>query len=314
MVRIGLIGTLAQSLPHIEILKKVPGVEIAGLYNPIVGSATISQSNGMLKEFDSFDAFIPQVDALDFVSKSQYCYDIAQQALKKTKHLFISTSILKNKEEAHQLINLANEANVSLMVERPVRYHAALNAMLPQIKDLRLIEIHNQFSDKHENSNESIFRAIMTDIEIIHMVLRANVKNVKACGIKMVNGNPDVINIRLEFDNACVANLNCSRITPENNHYGLFTQQDRITRIDFLTNEITVIKPEKSELSAANNYALNPVTKKVIPNNPILDELINFISSINNNSKLLSKPEDGFKSLYLAEKIMESINKVSISH
>jgi predicted dehydrogenase len=298
MVRIGLIGTLAQSLPHVDILKKVPGVEITGFYNPVKEPSAISHSNG-IKEFESFDEFIPQVDAIDFVCKSQSCYDIAQQALKKTKHLFI---------------NLANEANVTLMVERPVRYHAALNAMLPQIKNLRLIEIHNQFSDEHENSNESIFRAIMTDIEIIYTVLQANVRNVKACGIKMVNGNPDVINIRLEFDNACVANLNCSRITPENNHYGLFTQQDRITRIDFLTNEITVIKPEKAELSAANNYALNPVTKKIIPNNPILDELINFISSIINNSKLLSKPEDGFKSLYLAEKIMESINKVGISH
>lgn len=314
MVRIGLIGTFAQSLPHVEILRKVPGVEIAGFYNPLKDSSTINQSNGLLKEFESFEDFIPQVDAIDFVCRSQGCYEIALQALKKTKHLFISTSILKNKLQAHQLINLANEANVTLMVERPVRYHAALNAVLPQIKDLRLIEIHNQFSDKHENSNESIFRAIMTDIEIIYTVLQANVKNVKACGIKMVNGNADVINIRLEFDNACVANLNCSRITPENNHYGLFTQQDRITRINFLTNEITVIKPEKTQPSTANNYALNPVTKKVIPNNPILDELINFISSIINNSKLISKPEDGFKSLYLAEKIMDNINKVTISH
>ncbi len=314
MVRIGLIGTLEQSLPHVEILKKVPGVEIAGFYNPSKGSAEKGRSNGFLKEYDSFEALIPQVDAIDFVCRSQNCYNIAQQALKETKHLFISTSILKNREQAHQLINLANEANVSLMVERPVRYHAALNAVLPQIKDLRLIELHNQFSDEDENSNESIFRAIMTDIEIIYTVLRANVKNVKACGIKMVNGNPDVINIRLEFDNACVANLNCSRITPENNHYGLFTQQDRITRIDFLTNEITIIKPERSDVSAASNYAFNPVTKKIIPNNPILDELINFVSSIINNSKLLSKPEDGFRSLYLAEKIMDSINKVSMSH
>src|SRR4030042_4484748 len=312
MVRIGLIGTLQQSLPHVEILKKVPGVEIAGFYNPIKELSATYQSNSLLKEFDSFNHFMPQVDAIDFVSKSQSCYDIAQQALKKTKHIFISTSILKNKQQVHQLINLANEANVTLMVERPVRYHAALNAMLPQIKDLRLIEIHNQFYDKHDNSNESIFRAIMTDIEIIYTVLQANVKNVKACGIKMVNVNPDVISIRLEFDNACVANLNCSRITPENNHYGLFTQPDSITRIDFLTNEITVIKPEKTRPSAVDNYALNPVTRKIIPNNPILDELINFISSIINNSKLLSRPEDGFKSLYLAEKIMESINRVSV--
>lgn len=314
MVRIGLIGNLAQSLPHVEILKKVPGVQVTGFYNPKGDSSDISQSNGFLKEFDSFNHLIPQVDAIDFVSKSQSCYDIAQQALKKTKHILISTSILKNKQQAYQLINLANEANVTLMVERPVRYHAALNAILPQIKNLRLIEIHNQFYDKHDDSNESIFRAIMTDIEIIYTVLQANVKNVKACGIKMININPDVINIRLEFDNACVANLNCSRITPENNHYGLFTQQDSITRIDFLTNEITIIKPEKTRRPAADNYDVNPVTRKIIPNNPILDELINFVTSITNTSKLLSKPEDGFKSLYLAEKIMDSINKVSITH
>ncbi|MBN2213368.1 MAG: Gfo/Idh/MocA family oxidoreductase [Bacteroidales bacterium] len=313
MVRIGLIGTLTQSLPHVEILKKVPGVDIAGLFNPLKELSGTSQSNGYIKEFDSFSQFIPRVDAIDFVSKSQNCFNIAKQALKETKHIFISTSILKNKQQAGQLINLANEASVILMVERPVRYHAALNAVLPQIKNLRLIEIHNQFYDKLDNSRESIFRAIMTDIEIIYTVLQANVKDVKACGIKMANINPDVISIRLEFDNACVANLNCSRITPENNHYGLFTQQDSITRIDFLTNEITVIKPKKNRHSVDDDYALNPVTRKIIPNNPILDELINFVISITNNSKLLSKPEDGFKSLYLAEKIMDSINKVSIT-
>ena len=196
------------------------------------------------------------------------------------------------------------------MVERPVRYHAALNAALPQLKNVRLIEIHNQFSDKCENSYESIFRAILTDVEIIYTVMHANVKNIKAFGIKMVNGNPDVINVRIEFDNGSVANLNCSRITSDNVHYGLFTQQDRITKIDFLTNEITIIRPEKTNLTSANNFAFNPVTKKIIPNNPLLDELINFIYSILNNSRMVAKPEDGFKSLYLAEKIMDSLNKV----
>lgn len=305
---------MEQSVPHAEILAKVPGVEITGYFNPAADFSMAGSANGSIRKFVSFEDFLLQVDAIDFVCRSQSCFDIASQALKRTKHLFISTSILKNRQQAHELINLANEANVTLMVERPVRYHAALNAILPQIKDLRLIEIHNQFSDENDNSYESIFRAIMTDVEIIHTVLHANVKNLKACGIKMVNGNPDVINIRLEFDNACVANLNCSRITSENSHYGLFTQQDRITKVDFLTNEITVIKPEKNNKSASNNYAMQPVTRKVIPNNPMFDELINFIYSIINNSKLLSRPEDGFRSLYLAEKIMDSLNRISVSH
>lgn len=310
MLRIGLIGTFAQSYEHAEIFTKVPGVEIAGYFDPIQNSNPSGEQTGILKEFLSFEEFIKFVDAIDFVSKNQMCYDIAQKALKQTKHLFINPSILKNKQQANHLINLANEANVSLMVERPVRYHAALNAALPQLKNVRLIEIHNKFSYNGDNSHESILRAIMTDIEILNIVMHANVKNFKTCGIKMVNGNPDVINVRMEFDNGCVANLNCSRINSDNNHYGLFTQQDRITNINFLTNEITIIRPEITGKAASDKIAFNPVTKKIIPNNPLLDELINFIYSILNNSKLIYKPEDGFKSLYLAEKIMDSLNKV----
>ncbi len=74
-------------------------------------------------------------------------------------------------------------------------------------------------------------------------------------------------------------------------------------------NEITTIKPEKPDYSKAANFAVKPITKKVIPNNPLLNELISFVYSINNNSKILTTPEDSFKSLYLAEKIMEKLNK-----
>ncbi len=310
MLKIGLIGTFAQSYTHAEIFTKVPGVEIAGYFDPLQNLNSYQEHNGLIKEFLSFEDMVQCVDAIDFVCRNQSCYEIAQKALKRTKHLFISTSILKNKQQANHLINLANEASVTLMVERPVRYHAALNAALPHLKNVRLIEIHNQFSDKSDNSYESILRAIMTDIEIINTIMPANVKNIKTCGIKMVNGNPDVINVRMEYDNGCVANLNCSRITSDNNHYGLFTQQDRITNINFLTNEITIIRPERKKQPASNEIAFNPVTKKIIPNNPLLDELINFIYSILNNSKMVSKPEDGFKSLYIAEKIMDSLNKV----
>ncbi|MBN2613872.1 MAG: hypothetical protein JXB00_20105 [Bacteroidales bacterium] len=310
MLRIGFIGSFAQSFAHAEIFTKVPGVSIAGYFDPLQNTEQDKKTNVLLKKFLSVDELMQCADAFDFVCRCQQCFDIAQKALKQTKHLFINPSMLKNRQQAVNLINLASEANVTLMVERPVRFNSALNAALPHLKNVRLIEMHNLFSDKEDNSNESILQAILTDIEIVNIVLRANVKSLKTCGIKMVNVNPDVINVRMEFDTGCVANLNCSRITSDNNHYGLFTQQDRITNINFLTNEITIIRPEKTEKTPSGKISFQPVTKKVISNNPVIDELFSFIHSIQNNSKLVSKSEDGFKSLYLADKIMDSLNRV----
>ncbi|MFO7657285.1 MAG: Gfo/Idh/MocA family oxidoreductase [Bacteroidales bacterium] len=310
MLRIGFIGSFAQSFAHAEILIKVPGVEIAGFFDPLQNTEQENVNSVFIKKFVSVDELIQSADAFDFVCRCQQCFDIAQKALKQTKHLFINPSMLKNRQQAIHLINLASEANVTLMVERSVRFHAALNAALPHLNNVRLIEMHNHFSDKEDNSYESILQAIITNIEIVNAVIRTNVKSLKTCGIKMVNGNPDVINVRIEFDNGCVANLNCSRITSDNSHYGLFTQQDRITKINFLNNEITIIRPEKVDKAISGKVAFLPVTRKVVSNNPMLDELLSFIFSIQNNSKLVSKSEDGFRSLYLADKIMDSLNKV----
>jgi predicted dehydrogenase len=53
------------------------------------------------------------------------------------------------------------------------------------------------------------------DIEVILHLVRSPVKEVRAVGVPVLSGSEDIANVRLEFENGCVANMTASRISPE---------------------------------------------------------------------------------------------------
>jgi predicted dehydrogenase len=53
------------------------------------------------------------------------------------------------------------------------------------------------------------------DIEVILHLVRSPVKEVRAVGVPVLSGSEDIANVRLEFENGCVANITASRISPE---------------------------------------------------------------------------------------------------
>lgn len=308
MIKIGLIGSINQVIPHVEVISKIPGIEIAGYFSP-VDELFNEWYDKKLKYIRRFEDLLSVSDALDFVSEDKKSLKLALQALKASKHVLLKPSIIENKNQTNQLTKLANEAHVVLMIENLVKFHAALNAALPLMKNLRLIEIQKQLPVKEKHTSENILKSLLQDLDIIHTVLKSNLKNFKTTGVKMINGNADIVNVRLEYDNGCVANLNCSWLVKKENYIGLFTQQDRITKVDFLTNEITILKPVVNG-NDNREFALKPVTEKIIQNNPSLEELVNFIQTIKNSAKVISNPEDGFKSFFIAERIIDDLNKI----
>ena len=311
MVKIVLIGKNEHTIPYNEIFREIPEVKISGCFDYFELIPENSKQVTIIP-FGNNKKILNDSEAIVFVTGGKKYYKLVLQALKESKHVFLTHGIAENKFQAEQLIKLAGEANVIISLEQPCRYHAALSSVRTQFKNVRLIELHSQFANMNGHSHENLFRTIINDLDIIHTVVHSNIKDVKVCGIKMMNGNPDIINARLEFDNGSVANLNCSQLTTENVHYGTFTQQDRITKIDFLSHEVTTIKPERKNGSPDGNIELNPVTRKVAPNNPLIDELANFVFTISGKTSLLSNRDETFRSLYLTENIMNNLDKILI--
>jgi len=310
MIRIGIIGDDHEIVEHINTIKNIPEFKYQGFYNPN-GSATIINPRAKkINRFMSHEDFLDSVDAIDIVSTQPSIYEIVILALKKSKHIYISPLLLRTYEQASQIIKLANEANITLMVQKSAKYNAALNSVIEKLSDARLIEIQHHVKLESNQTDSSLFSAIINNLDIIHTITRSNSKLIKACGVSILKNKPDIINARVEFSNGCVANISCTGLALKNNHKATFILQNEIIKINFQSNKTQLLLPEKSNYKNKSAYRIKVKSFKTAPNNTLYYELTIFRDTIINNSKSLTNLEDDFKSLITAFKIFEKVHEI----
>ena len=107
---------------------------MVGFYDPNKENAKKVSEEFDLKAFDSIEELVDAVDALDIVTPTLSHYDCAVTAIRQTKHIFIEKPITNTVEEARKLINLSEEAGVTVQVGHVERFNPAFTATKPYIK------------------------------------------------------------------------------------------------------------------------------------------------------------------------------------
>ncbi len=310
MIRIGIIGDDHEIVEHINTIKKIPEFKYQGFYSP---NGPVTTPNPLVNKSDrylSHEDFLDSIDAIDIVSTKNCIYEIVITALKKSKHIYITPLLLRSYQQASQIIKLANEANITLMVQKSAKYNTALNSVIERLSDARLIEIQRQERPESYRSDLSLFSAIIDDLDIIYTIIRSGSKLIKACGVSILNSKPDIISARVEFSNGSVANISCSSLALKNNHKATFILQNEIITVNFHSNRTQLLLPEKAGNKNKAAYRLKVKSFKTAPCNILYYELSKFRDTIANNSKSLTNLEDDFKSLITAFKIFEKANVI----
>ncbi|WP_315816476.1 hypothetical protein [Paraflavitalea speifideaquila] len=72
------------------------------------------------------------------------------------------------------------------------------------------------------------------DIDIILSIVKSEEKLISASGVAVMTDTPDIANVRIEFNNGCVANLTSSRISMKKMRKMRLFQKDAYIGVDFL--------------------------------------------------------------------------------
>ena len=127
---------------------------------------------------------------------------------------------------------------------------------------------------------------------------------------------PDIANVRIEFDNGCVANLTSSRISMKKMRKMRLFQKDAYIGIDFLNKKTEIIRQKGSRDSNVFVFDIEtPKGKKtlaianpIIPEiNAIKKELEEFTNAIINNTKTIVSEIDGLMAMDVAHQILKKI-------
>ncbi|MDQ6890647.1 MAG: gfo/Idh/MocA family oxidoreductase, partial [Bacteroidota bacterium] len=167
-----------------------------------------------------------------------------------------------------------------------------------------------------------ILDLMIHDIDIILSLVKSNVKNVYANGVNVMSDTPDIANVRIEFDNGCVANLTSSRISMKRMRKMRLFQKDSYISIDFLDKKTEVIKYKSPSDKNVFTFDIETYSgKKTIAiaapvikeNNAIKMELESFRNAISVNKSTIVSEVDGFRAMEVAHLILDKINRNQIN-
>ncbi|MCK5907955.1 MAG: gfo/Idh/MocA family oxidoreductase, partial [Flavobacteriales bacterium] len=155
------------------------------------------------------------------------------------------------------------------------------------------------------------------DIDVILSVVKSEVKAVHSSGVSVISDTPDIANVRLEFENGCVANLTASRISMKNMRKVRFFQRDAYVSVDFLEKQSEIVRmkdapedPGEFDMILQNAEGVKKQIYFEQPdvegNNAILDELESFADAINNNTRPPVTLSDGADALRVAKQIISN--------
>jgi len=318
MLKVGIFGVGHLGKFHLNNWKEIEEVKIVGFFDPNNEAAKEVSATYGIKRYLDEDKLIDACDVIDVVVPTDWHYEICMKVVRKGKHIFVEKPLCNTITEAKTLMNMVREANIKMQVGHVERFNPAYLAL----KDLKLnpmfIEVHRLAQFNPRGTEVSVILDLMIhDLDIILSLVKSDVKSISANGVAVMTDTPDIANVRIEFNNGCVANLTSSRISMKKMRKMRLFQKDSYIGIDFLEKKTEIIKLKQPEDKNVFSFDVDtPKGKKtiavanpeILSANAIKLELESFVDSVLNNKPTVVSEIDGFLAMEVAHKILNKIN------
>ena len=323
MLKIGILGVGHLGKFHLNNWKEISNVEVVGFYDPNDDISREVTDKYQIPRFPDPELLMDACDAVDIVAPTNFHFDLCKKAIRKGKHVFVEKPLANTMQEAAELVKLVKESNSKLQVGHVERFNPAFLSMSELDLNPMFIEVHRLAQFNPRGTEVSVILDLMIhDLDIILKIVKSEVKHISASGVAVMTDTPDIANVRIEFNNGCVANLTSSRISMKRMRKMRLFQKDAYIGIDFLNKKSEIIKLKTDQDVDAFSFdletlagkktiaVLNPQVPEV---NAIKMELEKFRDAILNNTPTIVSEVDGYRAMDVAHQILHKIKNATIN-
>ena len=328
-IRVGVLGVGHLGKLHASLYREVEPAELIGIYDTDLEKATEVGRDLGVTVFDSRDALLKEVEAVNIVTPTSDHYESAQAALENDCHLFIEKPIMVSESEAEDIISKSDTNNKLLQVGHIERFNPAILALSDVKLNPVFIESHRLASFNLRGTDVAVILDLMIhDLDLILSLVKSEPVQIDASGVGVISKNIDIANARIQFKNGCVANVTASRISTKKMRKMRIFQPSAYISLDFIEgfSEIYYVSDEqqKSFNDGTLAFSLGQIEagdgKKSIKYNklqrsgvnPLKHELTSFVESISANIPPIVSGQEGLAALKLANLVMKKIEEHTI--
>jgi len=338
-MRIGVAGVGKLGEFHTNLLTQIaaenPDVELSGVFDL---SPERLQEIGKKYDvhcFASLEELADTCDAAVIATTTSSHYVIAKQLLEACLSLFIEKPITATLDEADELIRLEKEKGLTIQVGHIERFNPALLAVEPYIGEPMYIQAERLSGFSRRVTDVSVVLDLMIhDIDLVLSLIKSDIRNIAASGVKVFSNELDMATARIEFENGAIANVTASRLSRSKlRKLRFFSRRPKsYASLDFNSGKSEVFRLVKPEERSSKNPIKNFATKKILEQfgeiqeslkdmaldyvspdvpkvNALKVELEQFIDSLRSGRTAVVTSEEGRRALMVAGRITDEIQK-----
>jgi predicted dehydrogenase len=199
---------------HADKLAACKGVELAGVVDADPARAAELATKHGCPVFSNYKQIPEKVDAAVIAVPTDRHHEVGMACLERGMHVLLEKPIATTVGQADELIAMAERRRVVLQVGHVERYSKAFSALAARMDRPVFIDAERLSGFKQRGAEVDVVLDLMIhDLDLAAALARAEVLDVSACGFRVLTGDIDIANARIEFANGCVANLSASRVS-----------------------------------------------------------------------------------------------------
>jgi len=270
-IRAGVVGPGSIGINHARIYSELEGCQLAAIYDADAKNAARVAAKYGGKPCTSLEEFASLVDVASVATPTESHHEVGTFLLRQGKHLLIEKPIATNTAQALDLAATAAAHNCILQVGHIERFNPGLEALEQQLNNPRFLEVTRLSPYPNRSMDIGVVLDVMIhDIEILLHLVRSPVTSVDAVGIAVLSKGEDIANVRIRFENGCVANLTASRISRDKVRKIRIFQEDAYLSLNY--------QKQSGYILRLKNGSIKRERVKVIKGEPLQRELAAFVT------------------------------------
>jgi len=213
-LKVAVIGAGHMGRLHAEKFARCDGAELAAVVDTDRARAAALAALHRCAPLGDYREVFGKAGAAVIAVPTDRHHEVALACLRAGLHVLVEKPIAGTLEQADELVETAKRRGLVLQVGHVERYNKAFQALAERMDRPVFIEAERLSAFKQRGAEVDVVLDVMIhDLDLAVALARAEVLEVSACGFRVLTGDIDIANARIEFANGCVANLSASRVS-----------------------------------------------------------------------------------------------------
>lgn len=301
-LRVGVVGLGQWGRNHARVYAGFPDVELAGVVdvnrNELKGFTHRYRTAGSANYRD----LIGKVDAVSIAAPTVLHHEIAREFLSAGVHVLVEKPITTTVAEAEELVAMAEQRDMVLLVGHVERFKPAVRRMMELARQPLFIQTRRvRPYDRTRVMDVGVVMDLMIhDIDIVLSLAGGRVADVGGISVKVHNSHEDLAVAHIAFASGCVAWLLASRVSADKVAEIEVTTADRAVRLDYHKQHIA-LHPFGGEIEQM----------AIKGDEPLKAELRHFVNCVQGLELPLVRGEDGLRALEVALRLVDVMSVVA---